>query len=228
MISLKEKPKKINLSVLLSSILILALLFSCTEPENDLNQVNLPYIGHHDVVHEATEDYNIGDTVYHTVPRWNYLTQDSTFLKSDDIDDKIWIVDFIFTHCPTICPPMTKAMLGLNDSLNDYKNDLRFLSFSIDPDRDTPARLRLYRKRHDITAENWFFLTGNEAETHALGIDGFQLLANADEKAPGGFAHSPNFVLIDKDQHIRGVYDGLDPESRIQLIKDAKLLLDAK
>lgn len=212
--------------ILLSS-LIISFLFSCTEPQDKQKRVDLPFIGHHDIVHQETEGYEIGDTIFHTVPRWNYLTQDSTFLKSDDIDDKIWIVDFIFTYCPTICPPMTKAMRDLNDSLSSYENELKFLSFSIDPERDTPKRLRLYRERHEITADNWFFLTGDEAETHVLGIDGFQLFANVDDQSPGGFAHSPNFVLIDKNQNIRGVYDGLDPDSRNQLIKDAKKLIDA-
>lgn len=227
MINLKKKQTKINKSLVLSSILIFSFLFSCSDAQDKESRVDLPFIGHHDIVYQATEGYEIGDTIFHTVPRWNYLTQDSTFLASDDIDDKIWIVDFIFTYCPTICPPMTKAMRDINDSLSSYNEDLKFLSFSIDPDRDTPERLRLYRKRHEITANNWFFLTGDEAETHALGIDGFQLFANADEEAPGGFAHSSNFVLIDANQHIRGVYDGLDPDSRNQLITDAKKLLDA-
>lgn len=201
---------------------------SCTSDKEKQKQVDLPFYGHHDVVYQATEEFEVGDTVYHTVPQWEYLTHDSVLLNSKSIENKIWIADFFFSYCPTICPPMTKAMRDVSDSLQQFNKNLVFLSFSIDPDRDTPSRLKLYRDRHEITAENWFFLTGNEAETHELGINGFQLFANADEQAPGGFAHSSNFVLIDENQHIRGVYDGLDPDSRKQLIKDAKLLLNAK
>ena len=200
----------------------------CSENKIKQNEVNLPFIGHHDIVYQATETHKVGDTIFHTVPEWEYLTQDSEILKSSDVENKIWIADFFFSYCPTICPPMTKAMRGVTDSLSAYDKDLVFLSFTIDPDRDTPARLRLYRERHEITAKNWYFLTGDEAETHILGVEGFQIHADADESAPGGFAHSSNFVLIDKNQHIRGVYDGLDSKSRKQLIKDAKLLLDAK
>lgn len=210
-------------------VLCLPVLFiGCEEKEEkneDSDNTGLPYIGQHDIVYQATEDHQVGDTIFHTVPDFEYLTQDSTFLSSNDIEDKVWIAKFFFTHCPTICPPMTSAMKEVNSELSDYADDLVFLSFSIDPDRDDPARLRLYMDRHEITADNWYFLTGNEAATHRLGVEGFNLLAQSDEKAPGGFAHSPNFVLVDEQQHIRGVYDGLDPESRKKLIVDAKKLL---
>lgn len=221
----KKNSKSLFFFLILSSFVFQS---SCTSDKVKQKQVDLPFYGHHDVVYQASEEYEVGDTVYHTVPQWEYLTHDSVLLNSRSIENKIWIADFFFSYCPTICPPMTKAMRGVSDSLSAYQKDLAFLSFSIDPDRDTPARLRLYRERHEITADNWYFLTGDEAETHALGIDGFQLFANADEQAPGGFAHSSNFVLIDENQHIRGIYDGLDPDSRKQLIKDAKLLLNAK
>src|SRR5690554_3109313 len=230
----KRKNQKTHLKIKQKSLLLIFILslfifqYSCTSEQTKHDQVNLPFIGHHDIVHQATEGYEVGDTIYHTVPEWEYLTHDSVMLKSTSIDDKIWIADFFFSYCPTICPPMTKAMRDVSDSLQQFNKNLVFLSFSIDPDRDTPSRLRLYRDRHEITAENWFFLTGNEAETHALGIDGFQLFANADEQAPGGFALISNLVLIDENQHIRGIYDGLDPDSRKQLIKDAESLLNAK
>src|SRR5690554_3448125 len=223
-----SKLKKTSFSFLAFTILLSVSLNSCSNQIDKQKEVNLPFLGHHDIVYQATEDYNVGDTVFHTVPSWEYLTHDSEVLKSSDIENKIWIADFFFSYCPTICPPMTKAMRSVSDSLSDYNKDLAILSFTIDPYRDTPARLRLYRERHEIQADNWYFLTGDETETHALGIDGFQLFANADEQAPGGFAHSSNFVLIDKNQHIRGIYDGLDAKSRNQLIHDAKLLFNAK
>jgi protein SCO1/2 len=220
------KIKNSSFLLLTSSLILILFQTACTDLKREQLKVNLPFIGHHDIVYEATDEYEVGDTVYHTVPDWNYLTHDSVMLKSADVENKVWIADFFFSYCPTICPPMTNAMRGVNDSLSEFNKELVFLSFSIDPDRDTPSRMRLYRKRHDITADNWYFLTGNEAETHLLGVEGFQIHANADKSAPGGFAHSSNFILIDKNQHIRGVYDGLDPESRKQLIIDTKKLID--
>lgn len=202
-------------------------IFSCDNNSNpDKDNSGLPYIGHHDVVYEEMEGYKPGDTIYHTVPEFIYLTQDSTFLKSTDISDKIWIAKFFFTHCPTICPPMTSAMKEVNSELSNVSNEVVFLSFSIDPDRDTPRRLQTYIGRHEIKAKNWYFLTGDESETHRLGVDGFRIHAEANNESPGGFAHSPNFVLVDENQHIRGVYDGLDNKERERLINDVRTLLD--
>jgi len=209
--------------------LVFAILFSCEEEKENQrlrDNTGLPYIGQHDVVYQTTEEHKAGDTLFHKVPSFSYLNQDSTVLSSEDIKGKVWIAKFFFTHCPTICPPMTSAMKQVNEALSDYQDDLVFLSFSIDPDRDNPKRLRKYIERHDIEAQNWYFLTGNEKATHRLGVKGFQILAQADDNAPGGYAHSPNFVLVDEQGYIRGVYDGLDSKSREQLITDAKKLLN--
>lgn len=226
----KQQRRRRMISKIYIFILLIVVTFILSNCGNSKSQeggdnTGLPYIGNHDIVYQATDEYEVGDTIFYKVPEFEYLTQDSTFLSSKDIDDQVWIVKFFFSYCPTICPPMTSAMKEVNSALSEYSNDVTFLSFSIDPDRDDPKRLRKYIERHEIAADNWYFLTGNEAATHRLGVEGFQLLINADEKAPGGFAHSPNFVLVDEQQHIRGVYDGLDQESRKQLIKDAKKLL---
>lgn len=217
---------KIN-NVFYFSILSLFILSCENSSVKEKDQSSgLPYIGHHDIVYEAMDGYEPGDTIYHTVPEFMYLTQDSTFLKSKNIDDKVWVAKFFFTHCPTICPPMTAAMKEVNSELSDFSDDVVFLSFSIDPDRDTPSRLQTYIGRHEIEADNWYFLTGDEAKTHALGVDGFRIHAESNDESPGGFAHSPNFVLVDKDQHIRGVYDGLDGKERDRLINDVRKLLE--
>src|SRR5690554_1835254 len=142
----KKNSKSLFFFLILSSFVFQS---SCTSDKVKQKQVDLPFYGHHDVVYQASEEYEVGDTVYHTVPQWEYLTHDSVLLNSRSIENKIWIADFFFSYCPTICPPMTKAMRGVSDSLSAYQKDLAFLSFSIDPDRDTPARLKLYRERSE-------------------------------------------------------------------------------
>ena len=211
---------KVSYSFLIVLFFILA---SCNESPD--KETALPYIGNHDIAYEKTTTHQAGDTIYHTIPSFSYLTQDSIFLTSDDISDKIWIAKFFFTTCPTICPPMTASMKLVNDSLNLLSDSIVFLSFSIDPKKDTPSKLRKYINEHQISASNWYFLTGDEEETHELGVNGFQVHAHADDLAPGGFAHSANFVLVDKNKHIRGIYDGLEQSERERLIKDVNKLI---
>lgn len=202
-----------NLIVIL--ILFFSTLISCSQKEAQ----ELPYLGHHDLAED-------GSTIYHKVPEWEYLTQDSTILTSSDLKGQVLIAKFFFANCPTICPPMTTSMRQVNKDLNEFNEDITFLSFSIDPERDTPKNLRKYINNHDITANNWYFLTGDEDATHELGVHGFYVHAASDENAPGGYAHSANFVLVDTNAHIRGVYDGLDKESCDQLIADVYNLLN--
>jgi protein SCO1/2 len=200
--------------------LFVFILVACESKEK-----GLPYIGHHDIAQEDTEQYAKGDTMYHEIPEFTYLTQDSVLMNSSEIEGKVWIAKFFFTTCPTICPPMTASMKEVHSQLKDQWDELVFLSFSIDPEKDTPAQLRNYIELHDIDPVNWYFLTGDEEETHDLGVNGFFIHAMSDDLAPGGFAHSPNFVLVDQNKHIRGIYDGLVPEQRAQLIQDVHRLL---
>ena len=209
----------------ISNFLILLFLFISCEEKLKSSSSGLPYIGHHDIALTDENGYEKGDTIFHTVEDFIYLNQDSTMLRSKEIKNTIWVVKFFFSHCRTICPPMTQQMAQLRDSVEDIKEHLTFLSFSIDPEKDTPVRLRQYRDRYGITASNWYFLTGEENETHRLGTESFYVNAFADENAQGGFAHSANLILVDKEQHIRGLYDGTSNEGREQLEEDIRKLI---
>jgi len=205
--------------------LLVFIISNCSDDKKSTSK-GLPIIGHHDIATEKTNGYDVGDTIYHTVPDFAYINQDSLQVTSKDLENRIWIAKFFFANCPTICPPMTAAMSEVHDSLEGFHDNLHFLAFSIDPSRDTPSRLLDYMDAHGIEGDNWHFLTGvDEEETHYLGVHGFYVHAAADDAAPGGFAHSSNFVLVDKNKHIRGVYDGLDPDERSRLIYDVKTLL---
>ena len=217
-------PKK-RINNIFGLLWCLTFLLSCENNKEENSE--LPYIGHHDIALEDTKEHNIGDTIFHKVPKFEYLTQDSFLISSDEISDKIWVSKFFFANCPTICPPMTSAMKEVNDSLQHISDDVLFLAFSIDPEKDTPSRLRDYIDAHKVKAKNWYFLTGvDEDKTHNLGVNGFYIHAAADDAAPGGYAHSSNFVLVDVNQHIRGIYDGLDPDERNRMISDIYQLLE--
>ena len=201
----------------------LFVIFSCQS--TDKKKKVLPFIGNFDVEYKLVDGKEVTDTLYPTVPFFYFRNQDSLLKKSTDFKGKVWIADFFFTSCPTICPKMTKNLRFLNNNLKDLASDIQFMSFSINPDFDTPSQLKRYKEHYQINSKNWDFLTGNEDETHRLGIENFQIFAGRDDEAEGGFAHSGAFTLVDKEGFVRGVYLGTDIKQVKQLEQDVRLLL---
>jgi protein SCO1 len=206
-----------------SSILVFIgfLLFSCTEEKGRA----LPILGERDVEYSMVDGKEVADTIYHRVPEFKYLNQDSIMITSESMKGKVWVADFFFSYCPTICPPMTAQMTRLNMETQDLKDHVQFLSFSIDPDRDTPTRLREYRKLYDIETSNWYFFTGDEEATHLLAKSFFNG-AERDEDADGGFGHTDYFAIVDTEGFVRGIYQGTNPEQVDLLQTDLRNLLE--
>jgi protein SCO1/2 len=163
--------------------------------------------------------------VYPTIPYFHYLNQDSVRISSKELKGKLWVVDFFFTTCSTICPRMTTQMKRLHAMTADLSDQVQFISFTINPRYDSPSILKRYRDHHGIKADNWVFLTGDEEETHKLGIDNFMVHAGQDEEAVDGYAHSEAFTLVDKEGFVRGVYNVSDPKQVDQMEKDIRKLL---
>ncbi len=184
----------------------------------------LPILGNYDLQYTESNGVEKVDTIYHTIPKFAYLNQDSVMRKSKEFEGKLLVVDFFFTHCPSICPPMTAQMRRLNKNTKDIAKHLEFLSFSIDPERDTPTRLRWYIKEKSIDANNWNFFTGSEKATHLLAKDFFNG-AERNEEIDGGFGHTPYFILVDREGYPRGLYNGTLVEEVDQMEKDIRKLL---
>lgn len=185
----------------------------------------LPYAGNYNIVVSETDGVRSVDTIYPTIPAFHYLNQDSVVVESSQMKGKVWIANFFFSNCPSICPPMISQMKRLNILTSDLNRHLQYMSFSIDPSNDTPARLREYIRENGIEAKNWYFFTGNEAKTHRLGVEHFLVHAASDDVAPGGFAHSDGLVLVDREGYVRGVYHGTSTDEVDQLNKDIRKLL---
>ena len=205
--------------VLLVSWIVIA---SCTEQKKVRV---LPIVGNYDVEYDTIDGKEVTDTIYPKIPNFTYLNQDSMQVTSSAMKGKVWIADFFFTSCPSICPKMTSQMKRLAILTKDLDKHIQFISFSINPTYDRPSKLRAYRKHYGVTAKNWQFLTGDEEATHALGVDYFQVFANKDIESAGGYAHSPAFVLVDKEGYVRGVYIGTDTKQVDLLQKDVRKLL---
>lgn len=202
------------------SILLFLLIACKNEPKKAL-----PYFGHYDLEYRTENGKEVIDTIFPKVPSFMFLNQDSAWVKKEDYDGKLLIVDFMFTHCPSICPPMTTNMNKLATDLKDLENEVQFISFTIDPDRDTPSRLREYMKEMNITAKNWTFLTGDEKRTYELAFDYFYVGVQRSDDPEEDFLHDDKFVLIDKEGYVRGFYSGLNQEHLEQVRKDVRKLL---
>jgi protein SCO1/2 len=194
-------------------ILLTSILLACTE-EKKRTRV-LPILGNYDLEYKTIDGEKTVDTLFHKIPVFNFLNEDSVAKTNTDFKNKVWITEFFFSTCPTICPAMNSQMKKLNDELKAYSDQLHFLSFTINPKFDTPSVLKKYRQNAGITAKNWTFLTGDEEETHRLGIKDFLTFAGKDDESEGGYAHSGSFTLVDKEGHVRGVYQVTDLNAKV-------------
>ncbi len=215
--------KKQHVNNIVGTLVLLLSISACMS--SNVQQRVLPILGERDVEYKVVNGKEVADTIYHKVPEFSYLNQDSIMINSEDLKGKIWVADFFFSHCPTICPPMTSQMKRLSIETKDLSDQVQFLSFSIDPKRDTPTRLREYIKMYEITAPNWHFFTGDEDETHLLAKEFFNG-AERNDGADGGFGHTDYFAIVDTDGHVRGIYQGTNPDQVDLLQKDLRKLLE--
>lgn len=140
------------------------------------------------------------------VPPFSFLNQDSVRITNEDYLGKVYVVDFFFTTCPTICPIMTNNLVELQETFQDDE-DFGVASFTINPRNDTPSVLKAYTHKYGITDKDWNLLTGDQAKIYELAQEGFYILASEDQEAPGGFEHSGMFALVDKNGYIRSRND---------------------
>jgi protein SCO1/2 len=205
------------------SVLFVATL-SCSDGK--VKKHVLPFIGNFDIEYKLVDGVEVADTIYPKIPFFHFKNENGKQITSNDLKGKVWIADFFFTSCRTICPSMTTNLKRLNKETTDIQDHVQFISFTIDPERDSPEILHRYKYHYGIQAKNWIFLTGDEDKTHLLGIENFQIFAGRDEESQGGYAHSGAFTLVDKEGFVRGVYLGTDTKQVDQLQKDLRLLLN--
>ena len=165
---------------------------------------------------------------------FSFINQDGKIINNDSYIGKVYIVEFFFTTCPSICPIMNKNMVKIQNEFFGNPN-LAIASFTIDPATDTPPVLKEYASYYKITNPNWHLLTGDKDKIYQLANKGFNIYAGEDSNAEGGFEHSGYFALIDQDGFIRSriddngnpivYYNGLEDEGVQMLKEDIKLLL---
>ncbi|WP_299115811.1 SCO family protein [uncultured Winogradskyella sp.] len=140
------------------------------------------------------------------VPVFSFTNQDGKTITNADYLGKVYVVEFFFTTCPTICPIMNRNLIEVQNNFKNFEN-FGVASFTINPDIDTPEVLKSYAASYGITNPNWHLMTGKEADIYTLANEGFNLYTSRNETVEGGFEHSGNFALIDKEGYIRSRKD---------------------
>ncbi len=199
---------KINYFTLLALIFFSA---GCGDPATKI----LPILGKKKIVE--------GIEVNHVIPDWNFMNQDSNMVSNKDLSEVVYVTDVFFRSCPTICPKTMKEMKRIYTEFEDNPQ-VKLVSFTIDPERDTPILLKKYASNLEVDTEKWWFLHGGKEETYDLALDYFNT-AYEDADIPGGFNHSGKLILTDKSGHIRSFSEGTDPEETPKLIRAIKTLL---
>ncbi|MEB2786330.1 SCO family protein [Algoriphagus persicinus] len=213
---------KTTFSVL--SLVLILFLFSQCKPAGEKN-TPLPKLGNWHIDEKTVDGKLVQDTVYHKIADFSFTNQDGETVNNESVDGKVYVADFFFTTCPTICPIMKKEMLRVYEKFGDNPN-FKILSHTIDPTHDTVEVLKDYAQKLGIeNAKTWSFLTGNAEKIYELGQTSYITTAQADQDEPGGFLHSGAFLLIDQNGHIRGVYDGTKSDQVGQLMVDIPKIL---
>jgi len=204
---------------LISGVILLALFAACKSNHNKV----LPTYGFDSVQTKTVNGQQETDTVYKAVPAFKFVNQYGDSVGSKKLDGKIYVADFFFTSCPSICPIMQRNMLTVYNAFKDTA-DVKIISFTIDPKHDTTAVLKKYADKLGVSGNSWWFLNGDRDKVYSLAAKNFLVAVNPDSTVAGGYVHQGYFVLVDKAKHVRGSYDGTDPKQVEQLIADIKVL----
>ncbi len=186
----------------------------------------LPYYGEKEVIAVERNGRMVVDTLYAELPPFSLIDRNGRAFTDRDVEGKIIVADFFFTRCTTICPRMKVQMQQLQLKLNDPAyEDIVFLSHTVDPEYDTPEVLNAQARKLQADTARWKFLTGPKEDIYRLAVEGYLVPAQEDVMDPDGFLHSEMFVLVDKDRHLRGYYDGTTAEGMNAIAADIKMLL---
>lgn len=209
--------KKVKKIIYLFSILLLPSIMYFLLYTGEHNFQRLPFVGPREAVINENGKY---DTIYHQIPYFEFVNQDGKRVTRDDLLGHVYVADFFFATCPTICPKMTTNMGYVQDKFKDRK-DLRFVSITVNPEHDNVDVLKEYAEKVHADTKTWDFLTGDKDAIYDVAFNGFFVSAQRDSIAPGGFLHSGMLILVDKNAHIRGYFDGTTHKEIKEKLTDA-------
>lgn len=208
-----------NKLILLVIAITLLLWYQLTKVEEEFE---LPIFTPADLRPTLVHPSLIGKTT-HEIPNFSFTNQFGNIVSHEDVQNKVYVANFFFTSCPSICIDLTN---NLKIVQNAFDNEILILSHSVDPEIDTVERLMKYQKINEINGSNWFLLRGNIDEIIKMAQLGYFAIASIDNHVENSLIHTENIVLVDDQQRIRGVYNGTSELEMSYLIDDIKRLLN--
>lgn len=199
-------------------IVIVIVFFGCGTKTVETKKMLLPVIGEKKLAGTDGKD-----TIYHTIQFFSFVNQYHDTVSEKTINNKIYVTDFFFATCQSICPKMSSQLVHVQNAFKDDNNVL-ILSHTVNPANDTVEVLNGYAQTYGAIKNKWHFLTGNKKAIYDMARYSYLVNALEDDGTAEGFLHSELFILVDAQQRIRGMYDGTDSVAVIKLISDIKLL----
>lgn len=206
-----------NCSFLLVGLLLA--LSSCGSSSD-----KLPILGQREAVTKVIDGKPVTDSTYQAIPDFAFVSQYGDTVTAKTLDNKIYVADFFFTSCPTICPKMKVQLKRVYERFKGNP-DVMMLSHTIDPAHDSVPVLKEFSENLGVTGKQWLFVTGDREKIYDIGQSSYMVTAQADSTAPGGVVHSGAFILVDKAKHVRGIYDGTTEAGVNKLMADIDRLL---
>lgn len=202
----------------------LSFITLCIISCNQTLQKQLPIYNPSDFNPELVDRSLLNTSKNHTVADFKLINQNGKIITQEDYKNKIYVVDFFFTRCTSICPIMTNNLVKVQDEFINNNNEIMFLSLSVTPEIDSIAILRTYADNKGIIDSKWNITTGNKKHIYELARKSYFAVVEQGDGGLQDFIHTPNFILVDTKKQIRGIYDGTDAIEIQRLINDIKIL----
>jgi protein SCO1/2 len=212
----------VALVILGLSIVIIAFFYKALKP-TEILPVYQPAMVTPELVDESIQYVK----KYHTIAPFSVINQNGQAISEQDYDNSIYVADFFFTTCPSICPIMTKNMYALQQRLGPYL-DVKLLSFSVTPEIDTVEQLKRYAIENKVNDSRWNLVTGSKKEIYELARKSYLVVKEDGDGGPHDMIHTENFVLVDKQKRIRGYYDGTQAAAMNEILRDIAILITEK
>lgn len=165
------------------------------------------------------------DTIYHSIEPFSFINQNGETITEKNYEGKIYVADYFFTTCKSICPKMATELLRVQDKFAYTKGQIQILSHTVNPENDSVSVLKAYSEMIHANTSTWNFVTGDKKQLYDMARNSYLLNATSGDGGPDDFIHSEFLVLVDKEKHIRGMYDGTDIKAVNSLLDDIKVLI---